>query len=361
MKVAIDRINTYEINALKEKLYTLVSSTNFPSVKDKTVLIKPNILSDAPEHKAITTNANLVEAVALILKELGAKSIYIGDSPGLQKPGFDAHASGIKKAVENTGSIFVDFSKSTRDHKVYKNINVPMTTIIDEVDVVISVAKFKTHQLMMYTGCVKNMFGLIPGLNKSPLHLKCPSPEEFAKLLISIFKESHTDYAIMDAIIAMEGPGPANGNARNVGLLMASEDAYAIDYAEAVIMGYKRKDMILTNEAIREGLLDVNDIEYPILDAMDLVISDYKRIESKRRSLFSALIMPYFTKFFSNRKDRKKPVPNFQDNCIKCKRCIEICPAKALTLGTNKPMLDKNKCIRCYCCHEMCPADAIKI
>jgi uncharacterized protein (DUF362 family) len=36
--------------------------------------------------------------------------------------------------------------------------------IAKEVDFVVSAAKLKTHGMMTYTGAVKNLFGVIPGL-----------------------------------------------------------------------------------------------------------------------------------------------------------------------------------------------------
>ena len=47
--------------------------------------------------------------------------------------------------------------------------------------------------------------------------------------------------------------------------------------------------------------------------------------------------------------------------CRRCGKCIEVCPAKALSLTDGKVTIDKERCIRCYCCHEMCPFDAIKV
>ena len=54
------------------------------------------------------------------------------------------------------------------------------------------------------------------------------------------------------------------------------------------------------------------------------------------------------------------------EKCIRCLRCANICPAKALTLkeetdGTKHIVCDYSRCIRCYCCHEMCPVDAITV
>ncbi len=359
--VAIERINDYDVPLIKESLISMIGKTEFPEVNGKRILLKPNILSDAGKEKAITTHPAVLEAIISILQDKGAKEILVGDSPGLHTPGFNARNSGIKDVIDRMGAEFEDFTKNNREHTVYRSIKVPMALAIDNADVVISVAKFKTHQLMMMTGCVKNMFGLVPGLNKSPMHLKCPSVNEFAKLIISIFRESHTDYAIMDAVIGMEGAGPANGRPRKVGLLLSSSDAFALDYAEAVIMGYERKDMPIINEAISEGIFDPRKVEYPILNAKDLIIRDFERVKSQRRNLFSALILPFFTRFFKIRKDRARIAPEFQDNCIKCRRCIDICPAKALSMGEKHPIINEKACIRCYCCHEMCPIDAIKI
>ncbi len=360
-EIAIERAEEYDASIIKEKLLYMFSLTSFPDVRGKSVLVKPNILSDAPKEKAITTHPEVLRALLKILREKGAKKVYVGDSPGIQGPAFNAKVSGIRDAVEKSGAEFVDFTKSSRTHSVYKNISIPMAKVLDEADVVISVAKFKTHQLMMQTGAVKNMFGLVPSLNKSPLHLKCPSVEEFSRLIVSIFKESHTDYAIIDGIIAMEGAGPANGTPRKVGLLISSRDAFAADYAMSCIMGYQKTDMPIFLEGEKEGLTDFKSYTYPALNPNNLVIRDFKRIESGKKSLFSALILPFFTRFLKVRKAKKRNAPLFQDNCVKCRRCIEICPAKALTKGESHPLIDENACIRCYCCHEMCPVNAIKV
>lgn len=359
--IAIERVDSYDKEIIRNALTRMFENTSFPDVRGKKLLIKPNILSDAPKEKAITTNPVVVEALIEIVKERGASSILVGDSPGLQSPSFNARTSGIKDVIDRTGAKFEDFTKNNRTHAVYKKIKVPMAKAIDDVDIVISVAKFKTHQLMMQTGAVKNMFGLVPGLNKSPLHLKCPSIDEFARLIVSIFKESHTDYAIIDGIIGMEGAGPANGEPRKVGLLISSEDAFAADYAEAVIMGYDKKDMPIFLEGERENLTNPDEYRYPLLKAEELVLNNFKKIESKRKSLFSALILPFFSRHFAIKRAKRRSAPEFKENCVKCCRCIEICPAKALVMGEKHPDINTDACIRCYCCHEMCPVDAIKV
>ncbi len=360
-KIAIRRCSEYDKAKVKEALLCMIDATDFPAVKDKRILVKPNIVTDAAMEKAITTHPVVLEAFLEILKEMGAAKILVGDSPGIQGPAYNARTCGIRDVVEKSGSVFSDFTRNPRNHKVYRNISVPMAKALDDADIIFSLAKFKTHQLMMYTGAVKNMFGLVPGLNKSPLHLKCPSQEEFARLIISIFRESHTDYAIIDGIIGMEGAGPSNGTPRKVGLLISSSDAFAADYAEAAIMGYSLNEMFIVREGIKENLTDIRKYSYPLLSPDEVIIKDFEKVEGGRKNLFSALILPFFSRYFKTQRNKKRKAPEFQDNCIKCRRCIDICPAKALMMGEYHPEISTRSCIRCYCCHEMCPVNAIKV
>ena len=361
MRVAITQQIKYDKSQIKESLYKIISNTDFPIVKGKTVLVKPNILSDAKPSKGITTNPVFVDAFLEILNELEVKKIYIGDSPGLQGPGFMGKACGIYDVAISNKAEFIDFTQHPITKKITPRIKLPMANIVDKVDLIFSVAKFKTHQLMYATGCVKNLFGLIPGLNKSPCHLKAPSCQQFAGLINGIYKTVQPDYSLMDAIIGMEGPGPANGTLRQVGYILGSSDAFGVDTAEAIIMGYDWQDIPILANGKKQKLSSFN-YTYPLLDPKELVIKDFRRIAFTKKNLFNALILPFFTRIFDRKKTHQRLAPTFlHDKCIRCLRCINICPAKALKLVDNKVSINTDLCIRCYCCHEMCPVDAIKI
>lgn len=361
-EIAITRQEKYEIESIVESLHEIIEHTGFPDVEDKVVLLKPNILSDAAPEKAITTNPMVVEAIIRLLIERKPSSILLGDSPGLHTPGFCGRVSGFESIAGRYPLVkWVDFTRETRVHKLAGRISVPMTTAIDKADVVISIAKMKTHQLMFMTGCVKNMFGLVPGLNKSPMHLKAPSREQFAKVITAIYRESHVDYAFLDGIISMEGAGPANGLPRKTNLLMGSADAFGIDHAASMIMGYDPFSIPIYKEGLRQKLTDPDSYSYPILSPRNLVIEDFKLVEQKKSHLFNDLILPILMRPFRMRTIQKRPAPDFMENCIRCKRCVSICPASALKLENGRIVIDRKLCIRCYCCHEMCPVDAIRI
>ena len=360
-KVAITKCGKYEYEEIKKSLYTLIENTDFPDVKGKKVLVKPNILSDSKAEKNITTNPLVVKAVIEIVKERGAETIWCGDSPGMPGPKFRGEGCGIWEVVEETGATWVDFFDGAKPTVFWNKVKAPQCRFLTEADVVISVCKMKTHQLMYATGAVKNMFGTIPGLNKSPMHLYARSPENFAKLILSIFRVHEPEYSVMDAIISMEGAGPANGTLRQTGLLLASSSALALDKAEAILMGYEPKDIPILREAEREEK-GSTDALYTLLDPEKETIKDFRRVEKKKRGLINSLLLPFLTRFFDRKMAEKRKAPEFlAEKCRRCKKCVDVCPAKALTLDKDHIDIDTSKCIRCYCCHEMCPFDAIKI
>ena len=210
------------------------------------------IAEGKPFWSGITTHPAVVEALIRECFRRGAAKVYAGDSPGLHTPSFKGRHCGIAGVCEKTGAIWVDFTQNTRTFRLEGGVKVQLPAVLDEVDFTISAAKFKTHQLMYTTGAVKNMFGLMLGLTKSPTHLRYPSRSAFASFINRLFKAAKVKYALiaakvkyalMDAVIGMEGPGPANGTLRYVGYLIGGQNAYLADTAEAVIMGYEPEDI----------------------------------------------------------------------------------------------------------------------
>ena len=367
--VAITRCSTYSSQDILDSLRVICDSAGMPDPRGKTVLLKPNILSDALPEKAITTRPEVMQAMIKLLKERGAARILVGDSPGINGPGFLPRLSGIDAVCKAEGVIWCDFSKDTRLHTIPGTYGrrLPLPTLLEEVDLLISMAKMKTHQLMYVTGCVKNLFGTVPGLHKSPCHMMYPTRESFSRMMAGLYSVLKPSFGIMDAVIAMEGAGPAGGTPRHMGLLLASTDCTALDVAQSTIMGYEPLSIPLTKELLDRKYTSwhhLDQIFYPLLDANQLVVKDYQRIEQNGKSgLFSSLIGPFFTRYLRLRHQRKEARPLFiEASCIACGKCVRICPGKALELHKEHRIIaDYNACIRCYCCHEVCPADAIEI
>jgi len=162
--VALLRCKSYESRELDAIIAQAAGIAGFPDVEGATILIKPNILNASPAAKAVTTNPAFVGAVIRFVKSRGAKSVLVGDSPGWQPSVLAAKTSGIYDAIQHNGGTWTEF-REVSPHPIAngkKLRNIPLTTMIEQADIIINLPKLKNHRLMTYTGAMKNLFGLIP-------------------------------------------------------------------------------------------------------------------------------------------------------------------------------------------------------
>ncbi len=224
----------------------------------------------------------------------------------------------------------------------------------------------KTHQLMYFTGAVKNLFGLVPGLAKSPYHVTYPNRHNFGEMILDLLEAVKPAFAIMDGIIGMEGPGPGNGYPRPGKLVIASKNTVALDMIASSIIGYDPLHIPVNKLALKRdlGLNSFSDISLEGLSLEEAKIENFKLIKDKP---FQNVIFDLFHfRMFEKLQQKMKPKPYFiEEKCIKCGECIKICASDAnwFEQGPNGKFVavDYNTCIRCYCCHEICPVDAIEI
>ncbi|MBI9102211.1 MAG: DUF362 domain-containing protein [Spirochaetales bacterium] len=368
-KVGLIPCHEYTSELVYQALKDAVELAGELAVEGKTVLLKPNILFDAPPEKSLSTHPVFLEAAIRVVREAGAEQILVGDSPGFQKPGYTGRKSGLRQVTDENDAIWVDFTAGKfnlkcPEGKVTRQFTV--TSILEEVDLVISLPKLKTHQLMYYTGAMKNLFGLIPSLLKSPFHLSHPSREGFASMIVDLNTGIMAHYAFMDGIIGMEGHGPAAGNPREIGVVLASSNLLAMDVTACSLIGYAPEQIPINTEALSRGIwLDsFEEVEVVGCDPLPLTIKDFEKIPmTSRKSQLEDFLLPNVI-----RKVREKfaPVPVFyKAPCVYCGDCIRICPAAALEFTGRgehrKVSVDYSKCIRCYCCHEICGVNAIDV
>ena len=368
-KVGLTRCIEYEHKAVYKALNEAVELAGDLDVSGKIVLLKPNILFDAPAEKAITTHPVFLDAAIRVVREAGAAKILVGDSPGFQKPGYNGRKSGLRQVTEALDADWVDLAQSKMELKCPRgkvSRQFTVTSILEDVDAVISLPKLKTHQLMYFTGAMKNLFGLIPSLLKSPFHLNHPSRHGFASMIVDLNTGIMAHYAMMDGIIGMEGPGPAAGRPREAGVVLASSNLLALDVIAANLIGYPYEEIPISKEALSRKiwLNSYKEIEVCGEDPDRMKIKNWGKIPmSGSRSQLTEFLLP---RSFKKIKDKLAPVPVFYPTpCVYCGDCIRICPAAAIEFKGREQhkhvAVDYSKCIRCYCCHEICAVDAIDI
>jgi len=311
----------------------------------KKVLVKPNILIPKKPEDAATTHPAVIEAVCAAFVKAGA-DVAVIDSTGGPHSKIVLRLlygrTGIKAAAKRGGAT-ASFDTSTKtvtfpEGKLLKDFDI--LAPVHDADLVISLAKAKTHGFMAMTGCVKNMFGCIPGMGKPRLHRTYPKREDFAKMLVDICQYVKPGFSILDAVVGMEGQGPASGDPKQIGAIVGSTSPYAVDLAQSYLMGMRTDNICTIQEAITRELSPKSAEELTWLG------DDPKPLRAS------------FKPATENKNDN---IPKIMDNCIGCGDCKRICPMECIDIIEKKAVIKEKDCIRCYCCHEFCPVKAISL
>ncbi len=357
----------YDKEVLIKSIGKAFEGFNLLDFSNKKILIKPNLLMAKSPEKAITTHPTIIEATIEVLKEKNAKEIYIGDTPGNPSTNIEYlyEITGMKKAAEETGTKLVNLYKNGVINISGNGIvdSIPIVKFAKEVDYIINIPKLKTHTFMLMTCAIKNLFGLVPGMNKSRMHALAINPKSFAEILVNIFKELNPIINIVDGILGMEGEGPSAGTPRKFGKVIIGVDPVAVDTISSLILGYKPEEVYTNVIAYEKGLGEINIEEIEIIgeERNNLYNTDVSRVQNlysstQRIPKFISIIAPKIHQKLLN----QYPVI-IEEKCIKCSICERACPNGAVSLIKDKMTINYNKCISCFCCHELCPQRAIGI
>lgn len=348
-------------DALDESLRPLGGMQAFVRPGD-TVFLKVNLLSKAQPDRAVTTHPALVRAVARSVLAAGGVPA-VGDSPGGRNSAASARrifeAAGLASVAEEDGIELVLLDDDTvrvqcDDKALYSAFTLGRRAV--EAHVLIDLPKFKTHGFMTLTGGVKNLFGCIPGVEKAQFHVKVPERTDFADMLVDLALTCRPELTIMDAVVGMEGEGPAGGTPRQVGAVLASADLVALDVVASAMAGLDPMEVYSNKAAARRGLgpSSVSEVEISGADWRELAPDSFAL---PARDI-SAMMPPWLGKRLRG-WTTARPVLERPASCTKCKRCEESCPVDAIVVGPGGPSFDHAKCIRCYCCQELCPPQVI--
>ena len=202
-------------------------------VRGKSVLLKPNLVEFEPES-SINTNPLLVHAAFEAFRAMGAGSVRIAEGPGHRRNTLDlADAAGYFKIIPGFEDLFTDLNLDdvtrihpTRQFSRLEKLYLPHTAL--GADLLVSMAKMKTHHWTGATLSMKNLFGTVPsgiyGWPKNVLHWA--GIEECIADLHTAFPRQ---FAIVDGIVGMEGNGPIQGVPKHVGVLVAGSDPVSVD------------------------------------------------------------------------------------------------------------------------------------
>ena len=360
-QVALKACGSYEDAVVQhaiDEIFALCGGIESFVKPGERVLVKLNLLMKRTPEQATTTHPAVARALVRAIIRAGGEAI-LADSPGgPYTRGMLAgvyEACGMNAVARETGCRHNDdFSTTTRYFQAGKVARkLDLIGILDRVDKVITVGKLKTHGLTTMTGCVKNLYGTIPGTTKVEYHARYQDVKLFSDMLLDICECVKPCFAILDAVVGMEGEGPSGGRPRSIGALVGGGNPYAVDAVGAQLIGLRPQQVTTLEAAQRRGLLPEVDVLGDLLEPM--VIRDFDIPMSLRRGSW--------VRMMNALPQGLRPRPVFtHKKCDGCGTCARACPAKAIDMDEQRrPHVDVKKCIRCYCCQELCPKTDVEV
>lgn len=234
--VAILRANSYSED-LAAKILAGVRECGL-NVSGKRVLLKPNLV-EFDSSTVINTDAAVIAAALEVFQRLGAAEVRVGEGPGHRRDTYDLAAQAkYRSMIPKFDELFVDLNRDdisgvgtfANEPEFY----FPKAAL--RADLIVSLAKMKTHHWAGVTLSMKNLFGLVPGSvygwPKNRLHY-IGIPES----IVALNRQFRNTFAIVDGIVGMEGNGPIQGMPKHAGVLVMGSDLVAVDATCCRIMG----------------------------------------------------------------------------------------------------------------------------
>ncbi len=238
-------------------------------VRGQKVLLKPNLVEFDPAT-CINTEVSVVAAALEVFQSLGAAEVVIGEGPGHRRDTYAlAEMARYRSEIPKFDSRFVDLNRddvsSVQGFADRGEIYLPNSAL--RADLIVSLAKMKTHHWAGATLSMKNFFGLVPGCvygwPKNELH-----QVGIDRSIVELSRIFRRSFAIVDGIVGMEGNGPIQGTPKPVGVLVMGRDLPAVDATCCRIMG-----------------IDPGRVQYLQMASDNLGITEEARIQQRGESL----------------------------------------------------------------------------
>lgn len=279
-KVSLIPAQSYELTELRAKIeYLLEPLGGIQAIvkKGDRVLLKPNLLTGSRPTKECITRPEIVYCVAQLVKQAGGNP-FLGDSPAFGSARGVAKANGYLPLCEELDLPIIEFKgqRYTTENSNFQHLRLSKEAI--DADVVINLPKVKSHMQLTMTLGVKNLFGCVPGKMKAWWHMEAGKDADlFGEMLVETAKAIAPNLTIIDGIIGHEGNGPSGGEPKDLGVLGASTDVFALDRAMIDILNVDPMVVPTLAAQFKQGLCsELAEIDFPYCKPPDLQVPDWK-------------------------------------------------------------------------------------
>jgi len=247
------------------------------------VVLKPNVFCPLPAPT--TTDPRVVVAMGELVGEAGAGRVIVAEGRSVstaryRRGGMTTRdcflAVGMEEAVRGAGFEIVYLEEDefrevfVPGADILRTAHVPRTII--EAEVLINLPVMKVHSLTLVTLAIKNLHGIVSDQDK--LHQHCYRELALARKLTDLLRVRRPDLNVLDALVGQEGDHAADGRPVEMGLIMASTDAVALDAVAGAVMGFDSWEVDTTRVA---GQLELGEAELSRIEIKGESIASVRR------------------------------------------------------------------------------------
>lgn len=278
--VALTRCSDYSRPQISEAIarqFELLGGLEKFVTRGDTVLLKPNFIAPKPRSCATVTDPAVIIETARLLKDFGAKP-FVGDSPAWSNISACARVLDLQEPLKKLSVPIKQLNKPKKCRIEALNTSVSISSIALDADVIINLPKFKSHQQIVATFAVKNMFGCVSGKRKAFWHFRRGrTAHDFCEFLIEIFKFLNPALTIIDGVVAMDSQGPISGRARDLGWLIGSTEPIAAETICCKLVNLEPQDIPIITTAEQMGFGCSNTEKIKILgdDYSENICTDF--------------------------------------------------------------------------------------
>ncbi|MFT5698403.1 MAG: hypothetical protein ACI8ZB_001258 [Desulforhopalus sp.] len=266
----------YAPEAIAEIVDRIASASgHFRSLRGATVLLKPNLIS-ARGLGLSCSQPEFIAGVALWFKEQGAK-VKVGDSPAFGSARSVCRIRGIDQALEGLGVECIEFLTPVKK-KLPCGRSVTLAGEALDCDFFVGLPRVKAHNQMYVTCAVKNIFGIVKGVNKAMLHMTCDnSHEQFSDIILGLIDLLPSQFHLIDGIEVMSESGPLDGVPLAVKCIGGSTSPVALDTSLLKLLELVPENSPLYTAARSKRLVgsDISTIDYPFFHPSDFYGSGF--------------------------------------------------------------------------------------
>jgi uncharacterized protein (DUF362 family) len=267
VKVALVRCEDYEparVAGAVRRQFELLGGLEAFVKRGDTVLLKPNFIAPrSHHHSAAQTHPAVILEVARLVKDFGAKP-FVADSPAWTNTAICARRLELTEPLRRLGVPIRQLNAPRKCRLGPGGPNIGISSAALDADVILNLPKFKTHQQLVATFAVKNMFGCVSGKSKALWHFrKGDTADEFAGMLVGLCRYLKPALTIIDGIVAMHGPGPIRGKSKSLGWLIGGLDPIACEVVCSRLVGLEPEQLPIVRAARQTafGCSDLRQIE----------------------------------------------------------------------------------------------------